>query len=123
MTRKVSRITRIFLVWVEPELARANRLVKEMNIMLDRSQRESIRLADERDEQAKVIAQLSTENSKLQQEVHRLLEANRLQNERVDELKKRLDDMDEKYTYMMGRVMQLQVQQGMDINVPKRPIG
>lgn len=123
MTRKVSRITRIFLVWVEPELARANRLVKEMNIMLDRSQRESIRLADERDEQAKVIAQLSTENSKLQQEVHRLLDANRLQNERVDELKKRLDEMDEKYTYMMGRVMQLQAEQGVAIAVPKRPIG
>lgn len=122
MTRKVSRITRIFLVWVEPELARANRLVKEMRIMLDRAQRESIRLADERDEQTKVIAELSKKNSELQVELHRLLEANKLQNERVTDLKRRLDEMDEKYTYMMGRVMQLQAQQGMDIDVPKRPI-
>lgn len=121
MPGKTSYLSVLLLRWVEPELAKATRLVREVTAQLDRAMRENIRLADERDDQRKEEAQLRAENTKLQHEVHRLVEANRQQASLVADLKKRLDALDEKYTYMMGRVMQLQAEQGKPIEVPKRP--
>lgn len=121
MPVKSSYLSVLLLRWVEPELAKATRLVREVTAQLDRAMRDNIRLADERDEQRKVVAQLRDENTKLQHEVHRLVEANKQQASLVADLKKRLDALDEKYTYMMGRVMQLQAEQGKPIEVPKRP--
>lgn len=107
------------LAWVEPELAQATRLVREVTAQLDRAMRDNIRLADERDEQRQVVVQLGAENVKLQLEVNRLVESNKAQALLVDDLKKRLDAIDMKYEHMLGRVMQLQAAQGLQIQIPK----
>jgi hypothetical protein len=119
--KHTSRLGILIRCWVEPELKRTTRLLRMANTQLDHALRENIRLADLSAKQAQDIVTLQSDNRELKAHIQRIEAGNTHQLDLIGRMERRLKEMEQKYEYMIGRVMQLQAERGLPIEVPKPP--